>query len=161
LPSAAILLKSLRRKEWDFEPKTIGDHIRKKRLQLGLTQKQVGKLLRVTDFSIINWERGDFQPDRPTILRRIIEFLGFDPDPPLPKTLADRLRAKRREMGWGQRKLAKHLGVDGSTITRWEQGLPIGIHAHRTAVARLLGLSENELDCDSRGAIAIQPSLRP
>jgi DNA-binding transcriptional regulator YiaG len=72
LPYLPVTLKSLRRKEWDFVPETIGDHVRKRRLQLGLNQKAVARILKVTSFSIINWERGDLQPNRPPLMRRII-----------------------------------------------------------------------------------------
>jgi len=86
----------LRKKNYDFEPRTIGDHLRKRRLKLGLTQKQVAGILKVTQFSIMNWERGDFQPNLPTVLHRVTSFfLGYDPDPPSVHTLADQLRAKR------------------------------------------------------------------
>ena len=91
--------------------------MRKRRLKLGLTQKQVARALKVTPFSIGNWEQGDFQPNLPIVLHRIITFLGYDPEPPTVQNLADPLRAKRRQLGWGQRELAQHLGVDGSTVT--------------------------------------------
>ena len=54
-----ITLKTLKRKETDFEPKTVGDHLRKRRLQLGLTQKAFAKLLRVNQCT---WASPDF-PD--------------------------------------------------------------------------------------------------
>jgi len=71
----------LKPKETDFEPETVGDHVRKRRLLLKLTQKAVAQILKVSQFSIINWERGDFQPTRAPTLHRIIEFLGYDPRP--------------------------------------------------------------------------------
>jgi transcriptional regulator with XRE-family HTH domain len=66
----------LRRKEWYFDPRSIGDHIRQRRLQLGLSQKALAAVLKVTQFSIINWERGVTQPTRPGVLRRVVDFLG-------------------------------------------------------------------------------------
>ena len=147
MPSGPISLKSLRRKETDFELQTIGDHIRKRRLELKLTQKAVARSLRVSQFSVMNWERGQFQPSRAPTLRRIIGFLGYDPLP-AGTTIPERLRAKRREMGWGQRELAEHLGVDRCTVTGWEAGGTTMKRVHRVLVARLLGLSEAELVAD-------------
>lgn len=49
-----IKFKALKPKESDFEPQTIGEHIKKRRLLLGLTQKSEAKMLKVTQFSIIN-----------------------------------------------------------------------------------------------------------
>src|SRR5262249_6297861 len=144
LPCLPVTLKSLRRKEWDFEPQTIGEHIKKRRLELGLTQKAVARTLKVSQFSVINWERGDFQPSNVSTLHRIVKFLGYDPLP-AGDSIPDLLRTKRRQMGWGQRELADHLGVDRCTVTNWELGGTILRLAHRQAVGRLLGLTERQL----------------
>lgn len=134
-------------KDTDFEPQTVGNHIRKRRLLLKLTQKAVAGVLKVSQFSVINWERGDFQPSKVATLHRIIEFLGYDPLP-AGQTIPERLRQKRRLMGWGQRELAEHLGVDRCTVTGWELGDTILKRSHRSMVARFLGLVEADLTCE-------------
>lgn len=53
-----MCLKSLRKKPFDFEPQTLGEQIKKKRLELNLSQKEVGKMLGVTSFTVLNWEKG-------------------------------------------------------------------------------------------------------
>jgi hypothetical protein len=40
-----ITLKSLIEKPYDFEPKTLGEHVKRRRLKMGLMQKEVAKLL--------------------------------------------------------------------------------------------------------------------
>ena len=142
-----IRLKALKPKETDFEPRTIGDHIRKRRLLLKLTQRAVGAILKVSPFSIINWERGDFQPSNVATLHRVIEFLGYDP---LPKgqTIPERLRQKRRQIGWGQRELAEHFGVARCTVSGWELGGTILKRAHRSMVAQFLGPPEADMTCE-------------
>jgi transcriptional regulator with XRE-family HTH domain len=139
-----IRLKALKKKETDFAPQSVGDHIRKRRLLLKLPQKAVAGMLKVSQFSIINWERGKFQPSKVTTLHRIIEFLGYDP---LPKgqTIPERLRQQRRLMGWGQRELAEHFGVDRCTVAGWELGGTILKRSHRSMAARFLGLAEVDL----------------
>jgi len=116
LPNVPITLKALKPKETAFEPQTIGEHIKKRRLQLRLTQKAVSRLLKVSQFSVINWERGEFQPSKAATLHRIIKFLGYDLLP-VGRTIPERLRQERRLMGWDQRELAKHFGVDRCTVT--------------------------------------------
>ena len=103
-----IRLKALKPKDTDFEPQTVGDHVRKRRLGLGLTQKAVANLLGVTQFSVINWEKHGMTPPV-TTMGRITKFLGYDPVP-RGDTVADRIRAKRREMGWSQRGVSKGTG---------------------------------------------------
>ena len=138
-----IRFKALKPKETDLEPHTVGDHVRKHRLELGLTQKATAKLLEVTQFSVINWEKRGMTPPT-TTMGRVIRFLGYDPIP-RGDTVADRIRAKRREMGWGQRELALHLGVDRCTVTGWELDGTILKRSHRSMVARFLGLAEADL----------------
>jgi DNA-binding XRE family transcriptional regulator len=58
-------------------PVTLGDQLRRRRLELGLHQKDVAKIIGVTTSSIWNWEHG-LEPD----LRyqpQIITFLGVNP----------------------------------------------------------------------------------
>jgi hypothetical protein len=52
-------------------------------VELGLRQKDVGKLLRVDDFTALNWEKGKTTPET-RCLPRIVLFLGYDPFP-VPK----------------------------------------------------------------------------
>jgi len=58
--------------------KTLGDHIRAKRLDLGLLQKDVAGIIGVTTDTITNWEIGRNQPMRWHYLK-IKTFLGYSP----------------------------------------------------------------------------------
>ncbi|MDO8272420.1 MAG: helix-turn-helix transcriptional regulator [Gammaproteobacteria bacterium] len=129
-------------KAWDFQPTTIGEHIKRRRLELGLYQKDVAKLFGITLFTIINWEKGRTKPTV-KFIPSVIQFLGFDPEPPeQPTSIADRLRAKRRELGLGQRETAQILGVDASTVMRWEGGRRIQGVEHRRLVSGFLAINE-------------------
>ena len=119
----------------DFEPQTLGQHIMRRRLVLGLTQKQLGAKLGVTNDTVRNWERGRAQP-LVTQMRGILEFLGHDPSP-RPQSLPERLCALRRALGWSIRTAAAAVGADPFTWFGWEHGKPIRSPQHRTAVARL------------------------
>jgi transcriptional regulator with XRE-family HTH domain len=67
----------LRRKPFDFEPQTLGERIKKRRLELGLSQKQTGKVLGVTSFTVLNWEKGKTGP-RGESMAKIMGFLFAD-----------------------------------------------------------------------------------
>ena len=47
----------------------------KKRLELGLTQGEVGKLLGVTAFTVLNWEKGKCEPNG-SVMPKIICFVN-------------------------------------------------------------------------------------
>ncbi|MEW6312975.1 MAG: helix-turn-helix domain-containing protein [Pseudomonadota bacterium] len=138
-----MCLKSLRKKPYDFEPKNLGEHIRKRRLELGLTQKQVGDRLGVNPWTVLNWEKGKTEPPI-TFTPAILQFLGYDPFP-ASKTLPERLFALRRSRGWLIRDAAKEFGVDAGTWRDWECGKTILYRRHRQLIARLLGLPCGEI----------------
>ncbi|MHB8230736.1 MAG: helix-turn-helix transcriptional regulator, partial [Vulcanimicrobiaceae bacterium] len=56
MQTVPLRLRAVRQRETDFEPQTLGEHIRKRRLMLKLTQKQAGARLGVTPWTVHNWE---------------------------------------------------------------------------------------------------------
>lgn len=133
---APITLKALKPKETDFEPQTLGEHVRKRRLELKLTQRQAAERLDVTPWTVLNWEKGHTDPPIESI-PAIIRFLDYDPFPK-PKSLAERLLAKRRAMGWSIKEAARQFGVDEGTWGAWERGKTIHLRVHRLQMARFL-----------------------
>ena len=61
------------------EPVTLGDHLRRRRLELGMFQKDVAAQIGVTASTIWNWEHGWTVDTR--LLPRVIAFLGYNPLP--------------------------------------------------------------------------------
>ena len=133
-------------KPYDFELKTLGEHVRRKRLVLELTQKEVANQLGVVSWTVLNWEKGYTEPPIVSI-PAIVQFLGYDPFPQ-PASLPQRLLAKRREMGWSIEEAAKAVGVDPCTWGNWEYGKLVLYRKHRNRVARLLDLSTDALDLE-------------
>lgn len=58
------------------KPVTLGDHIRKKRMELNLFQSDVAKILKVKRDNIVNWETNTYDPGL-VYFPRIIDFLGI------------------------------------------------------------------------------------
>ncbi|PKO18729.1 transcriptional regulator [candidate division BRC1 bacterium HGW-BRC1-1] len=115
--------------------KTLGDHLRKRRLDLGLFQRHVGGRLGVTTDTVVNWEKNRTEPEV-RFLPLIIEFLGYDPNP-APQTLGEKLIHCQRVLGLSRKRLAAELGVDESTLRDWERGL------HRPTAKRTVSLLQN------------------
>ncbi|MBK7407208.1 MAG: helix-turn-helix transcriptional regulator [Saprospirales bacterium] len=57
---------------------TLGDHLRKVRLDRGLSQPEVARILQVTPDTVTGWELNRHKP-RGKSARAIIEFLGNNP----------------------------------------------------------------------------------
>ncbi len=105
-----VTLKCLKQKEPEFEPRTLGEHFKRYRLQRKLSQIAAARVLEVNPCTILNWEKGHTEPPVEAVPAPL-RFLGYDPFPE-PRTLAERLLAMRRAMGWSIRQAARQLGVD-------------------------------------------------
>jgi len=101
-------------------PTTLGEHLRKRRLELRLRQTDLAARFDVHRVSIQNWERKIAEPAI-RLLPKIIGFLGFDPMPE-PDGLPNRIAYARRRLGLTQEELATALLVDATTVYRWERG---------------------------------------
>lgn len=112
--------KALKPKDYVDDPKTLGQHLKKRRRELGLLQREVAARLGCNVFTYANWEKDKTQPVA-SQFRPVIDFLGYDPSPE-PVTLAERLQAKRRQLGVTFSQVAWHLGWDESTLARYLNG---------------------------------------
>ena len=104
--------------KYPSELKTIGDHILKRRLEMGATQREVALLICCDPISIYHWEKNQNQP----YVRHypaIIKFLGYNPLNP-GKTIGSKILYCRMTRGFSRRKLAKEMGIDEGTLARWE-----------------------------------------
>lgn len=107
-------------KGYPASPKTIGEMIRKRRLDLGLRQTDAAKMIGCDETTVVNWENGHRVP-RINLLAGVVKFLGFNPFT-IGDTMAQRLVSRRRALGATQAAFAAQLGVDPSTLARWERG---------------------------------------
>jgi len=60
-------------------PKTIGEHVQKKRTGEGLTQGQLAATLGVWRATLGAWEANHYEPTG-KVRARVVAWLGFDPD---------------------------------------------------------------------------------
>ena len=100
--------------------KSLGDHIRKARLDRRLLQQDVATLLGVDETSVWQWERNRTDP-QVHFIPAIYSFLGYAPWEPA-EGFAAWLRQARRGSGLSRRNLAARIGVDPTTVDRWERG---------------------------------------
>jgi transcriptional regulator with XRE-family HTH domain len=102
------------------ELRTLGDHLLRRRLVLKLLQRQVAEQIGAEVCSLRNWEANRTKPTV-EFMPAIIRFLGYNPLPP-GSTWAERLVYGRKAMGITQKESARRVGVDQSTLARWERG---------------------------------------
>ena len=93
----------------------LGDHLRKRRLDLGLLQKEIAKEIGVNKSTITNWELNHNYPEL-RFIPAIIEFLGYWPLITQLTILASRSLLHALDKGLVRRSLPV---VWGSTQVRW------------------------------------------
>jgi DNA-binding XRE family transcriptional regulator len=82
---------------------TLGDLIRKRRLDVKLLQKDVAAILGVDTTTINNWERNRCKP-RLYLFPRIVQFLGYSPFPIATKhTIGEEIKVYRLMHGLSQK----------------------------------------------------------
>jgi transcriptional regulator with XRE-family HTH domain len=86
-----------------------------------LTKRQLSLKFHVDDTTIYLWERNKAQPSLAQI-PKIIEFLSRDPSKKETHSLGDKIREYRRVHGLSQKKLARQLGIEQTTLAGWERG---------------------------------------
>ena len=94
--------------------------LRKRRLDLGLRQVDVAKMLGCDEMSVVFWENGQRKPYVRS-MGKIIQFLGYNPIP-TGTTIGERLVAHRKSRGLTQKEFARQIGVNPCTLSRWELG---------------------------------------
>ena len=119
MPICNIVLKGLKpnRQPYPKELVTYGDHIRKRRLDLDLSQPQVAQITKVETDTVTNWELNRNEP-QVNHLPKIISFLGY-----IPKLDEDNLiKEYRIKRGLSQKEMAKTLQINPATLSSVERG---------------------------------------
>jgi transcriptional regulator with XRE-family HTH domain len=101
------------------ELKTIGDHLRKRRLDLNLLQKEVAQRIGADTTSLWAWETNRKAP-AVRFYPSIIEFLGYYPWQNESSTFGQRIKQFRYSRGLSQEQLSSLLKVDPGTVSDWE-----------------------------------------
>ena len=118
-------------------PQTIGEHLRKKRLESGLRQAELARKLGISERTLSLWECDKVSP-RWEHHSGIIEYLGHDPFPSCglrdpysnettrvaslsPETIGGRIRIRRLELRLTVKECAETLKVAAKTLHAWEK----------------------------------------
>ncbi|MFA6198546.1 MAG: recombinase family protein [Patescibacteria group bacterium] len=148
LPFCNLKLKSPKPldRAYPTELSSIGDHIRKRRLDLGLFQREVALRIGVDKTTVFNWEAGTASPNLRAI-PGVVRFLGYDPrQAPGIADLGRQILHLRQGQGLSMDALADLLGVDPSTVRGWERrGHRPGPRFHARLVD-VLGLAMDSSD---------------
>jgi len=120
------------RSEDQAKMQTLGELLRQRRRNLGLTLERTARTLGVNLWTLMNWEHDRRIPtDR--YYPALIEFLGREPWP-APATLDEKLRAARLRRGLSQEQAAAVVQVSPDSISDWESGR---VPRHHLSLAKI------------------------
>ena len=119
MPYCKVRLSAKKPGSVSGKPQSLGEHLRHRRWELGLFQKDAAKRLQIDAWTLGNWEKDKTVP-AVRFLPRIIAFLGYDPYP-APETIAETLVAHRRRHGLSRTKQATLIGIDEGVLLRVER----------------------------------------
>jgi DNA-binding transcriptional regulator YiaG len=106
---------------YPHEPRTLGEQIHQRRMDLGLTQRTLAERLGCCYQSVARWERDKGKPG-PKRWPALEAVLGPGLVPVEVGT-AGGIRTARLRLGLTQAELARRAGVDVRTVRNWERGV--------------------------------------
>ncbi len=118
---------------------TVGDHLRRRRLERKLLQKDLAKAIGVGVPTITNWQFGSSQPEF-RHLPKIIKFLGYDP---APQADMPRYRAKA-QAGSGLKERPLELAGERQRFGYERLHLPVRREGWKVNHKRVLRLYRQE-----------------
>jgi transcriptional regulator with XRE-family HTH domain len=121
----------------------LGEHLKKRRRELGLLQREAAERMGIQRDTYINWEKDKTRPVA-SQFRPVVAFLGYDPTP-APETLSERLKAKRRQLGVTFAQVARYLEWDPVTLSRYLNGTWRMSPDRTTSLRAFLSASEEDL----------------
>ncbi len=122
-----------------INPKTIGEHIKRKRMQLGLMQSEVAEIINVSTDCIYHWETNRNKPQI-NYYQKIISFLEYNPFEINANTLSEKIFAFRCLNGLSSKAFGRLLKVDASTVRSWELGESVPNRTTMIVLISTLGL---------------------
>ena len=124
------------------------------RKRLGLTQKELAKLLQVGQLTISSWERGKSKPRAGSLAkiialrsmgqRQVDEALGRESAP--TAIAPQQIKDIRKGRGLSRAAFAKLVGVSASAVETWEQGKSAPGARSREALARIKDMGQGEVE---------------
>ena len=118
--------------------KHLGDHLRAKRIDLGLLRTEIAVRIGVDTATVTNWELGHTDPEE-RFIPALIRFLGHNPLP-AAKSPGGQVRLVRLTRGLSIRALAELAGVDEASVSYLEKDNPRVYSSVATRVWKALGV---------------------
>ena len=128
-------------KGYPLEPRFLGEHIRKRRLDLGLLQIEVAAQIGVAESTLWNWEHGT----EPELIHipAVLAFIGYVPWE-LPEEPVSRLAHFKKVKGLSFERLGELMGRDPEQLSDWLSGRNVPIERNQRVIVEFLEGQDTE-----------------
>lgn len=100
---------------------TVGDHIKLKRLELGLLQKELAVIIGASSGAISRWEQNLTEDIPVKFIPNVTLFLTYCPIESF-SNLGEKIFLYRKHLGLSQKQLSAKAGIDPSCLLTCENG---------------------------------------
>lgn len=128
------------------------NRLKELRTSKGLTQRELGSFLNVTQNAIFNWETGRTEPSAETIERIANYFkvspaylMGWGEHKSLNNIIADNTARYRTQLNTSQEALAKYVGISTDAIRQIETGKVMPSPSELLKISEGLMITVNQL----------------
>ena len=100
---------------YPMNPQTLGEHIRKRRMDLNMTKKAMAIKFNVNEMTVGTWENNKHVPP-PKHYANLIKYIGYLPFETKNLSLGKQLYYARQVAGLTQEKLSRLIKIDESSL---------------------------------------------
>jgi DNA-binding XRE family transcriptional regulator len=133
-----------RPKKYPFNPRTLGEHLMKRRMDLEITRLEASRILGISEDTIYLWETGTHLPYI-NYFARITAFLGYSLWSFDTTTLSGKIQDYRHTHGLTAEQFGRLVGVLGTAVRAWELGT---FKPNKKIVLKLNKVLENKQPLD-------------
>jgi len=132
----------------------IGEYIKQLRIDKGLSQEELGKIVGVQRAAVQKWESGVVQNLKRNTIQKLASYFDVSPanfiseneeiydSSKIPTIIGNRIHKKRKDLGLTMLEVAQKVGVSEATVSRWESGDIANMRRDRIALlAKALNVS--------------------
>lgn len=138
------IIRNVERLKRKMDKKAIGQKIKEIRLNRGMTLKEFGNLFDAAESIVLRWENGTSLPSR-TRLKKLADLTGVLVSEFIGNHTGEKIKEIRLSLGMTLEEFGKMFGATKSNVRSWEIGRNIPTPERLLTIAKLGGLTVEQL----------------
>lgn len=127
-----------------MDKKSIGQKIKEIRLNRGMTLEEFGKQFGATKSNVLKWENGTSLPNK-SRLKKIADLIGIPVNKFVSNHTGEKIKKIRLNLGENLETFGSRFGANRGLVSAWENGRFIPNHERLLTIAKLGGMTVEQL----------------